>query len=337
MVLFGVITIIFLLFILMPNPARVQMGQRGTGETLKLLEEQFGLNDPWQVRMKNYLADLSPVSSHTLTPLKQKEYNYKVLFKTKNNRGVVLKRPYLGRSFQNRQPVMDILMDRLPPTIILAISSMVLAFIIGVFLGVLAAIKHNTWIDNLTVSVSTMGISVPSYFSAIILMYFIGVALKDVFHLPMQGSLFDPISGNMQIQNLILPAIALGVRPVSIITQLTRSAMLDTLSSDFIRTAKAKGLSNNKVIFKHALRNALNPVVTAASGWFASLLAGAFFVESIFNYVGLGYETVNALKSFDFPLVMGSVIISAAFFVIILLLTDILYSILDKRISLGST
>jgi len=151
----------------------------------------------------------------------------------------------------------------------------------------------------------------------------------------MTGSLYniDPFKGRqMQLQNLILPAITLGIRPLAIITQLTRSAMLDVLDQDYIRTAYAKGLSRRVVVFRHALRNALNPVITAITGWFAELLAGAFFVEYIFGWKGIGKITVDALEKLDFPVVMGSVLITATFFIAINLLADILYGIVDPRI-----
>jgi peptide/nickel transport system permease protein len=133
-------------------------------------------------------------------------------------------------------------------------------------------------------------------------------------------------------KNLILPVIALGIRPIGIIAQLTRSSMLDVLSQDYVRTAHAKGLSENIVIFKHTLRNALNPVLTSISGWLAALLTGAYFIETVFNYDGLGLQTVNSLKNFDFPVVMGAVLFIAIVFVIMNILTDILYSVLDPRV-----
>ena len=138
----------------------------------------------------------------------------------------------------------------------------------------------------------------------------------------------------MTLNILILPTIALGIRPVAIILQLTRNSMLDVLSADYVRTAKSKGLTNRVVILKHALRNALNPVVTSITGWFAALLAGAFFVEYIFDFKGLGHETVHALTMFDFPVVMGSVLIIAASFVFVNLIVDVLYSYLDPRIKI---
>jgi peptide/nickel transport system permease protein len=147
----------------------------------------------------------------------------------------------------------------------------------------------------------------------------------------------DEVSGQRQLalKNLILPAITLGIRPLAIITQLTRSAMLDVLDQDYIRTAYAKGLRKGVVIWKHALRNALNPVITAITGWFAELLAGAFFVEYIFGWKGIGKVTVDALEKLDFPVVMGSVLLSAAFFIFINILADLLYGIIDPRVSIN--
>ena len=138
----------------------------------------------------------------------------------------------------------------------------------------------------------------------------------------------------MQWQNLILPSIALGMRPVALITQLTRSAMLDVLSQDYVRTAKAKGLAWRVVVVKHALRNALNPIVSAISGWFAALLTGAFFVENVFNFKGLGEATVTALLTFDIPVVLGAVLFTSGIFVLVNILADMLYAWLDPRVSI---
>jgi peptide/nickel transport system permease protein len=151
----------------------------------------------------------------------------------------------------------------------------------------------------------------------------------------MTGSLFevDPFRGShLQLRNLILPAITLGIRPLAVIAQLTRSAMLDVLDQDFIRTAYAKGLNRRQVVLGHALRNALNPVITAITGWFAELLAGAFFVEYIFGWNGIGKMTVDALEKLDFPVVMGSVLMTATCFIVVNLLADLLYGIVDPRV-----
>lgn len=212
---------------------------------------------------------------------------------------------------------------------------MIIAVMVGIPLGVAAAVKQNTWMDTTAVFSSIVGISAPSFFMGIIIAYIFGFVLSDYTGLHITGSWFD-IDENGQkrlsLQNLILPAITLGIRPLAIITQLTRSAMLDVLDQDYIRTAYAKGLKKTSVIWKHALRNALNPVITAITGWFAELLAGAFFIEYIFGWKGIGKVTVDALEKLDFPVVMGSVLITATFFILINILADVLYGIVDPRV-----
>jgi peptide/nickel transport system permease protein len=162
------------------------------------------------------------------------------------------------------------------------------------------------------------------------------VVLHAYTGLNLTGSWFDidEVTGEryLTLKNLVLPAFTLGIRPLAIITQLTRSSMLDVLNQDYIRTAYAKGLTSGIVIFRHALRNALNPVITAVTGWFAELLAGAFFVEYIFGWKGIGKLTVDALEKLDYPVVMGSVLLSACIFIFINLLADLLYAIVDPRV-----
>jgi peptide/nickel transport system permease protein len=231
--------------------------------------------------------------------------------------------------------VWDVLTEALPGTIILAMAAMVIAIIAGIPLGVLAAVKKNTWMDTSSIFVSVLGISAPSFFMGIVIAYIFGFVLSEYTGLNMMGSLFDtdPFEGRqIRLSNLILPAITLGIRPMAIITQLTRSAMLDVLNQDYIRTAYAKGLGSRAVIWKHALRNALNPVITAITGWFAELLAGAFFVEFIFGWKGIGKVTVDALENLDFPVVMGSVLVSSFFFIVINILADLVYAVVDPRI-----
>jgi peptide/nickel transport system permease protein len=183
---------------------------------------------------------------------------------------------------------------------------------------------------------SVFGISMPSFFVALLIAYLFGYVWHALTGLEMIGSLliYDPVTGTPQVQlkNLILPALALGIRPLAVITQLTRNAMLEVLSQDYIRTAYAKGLSTYKVVLRHALRNALNPVLTAVSGWLAELLAGSFFIEYIFAWKGIGKITVDALNNFDFPVVMGAVLFTAFIFIVISMLTELLYAQLDPRI-----
>ncbi len=235
--------------------------------------------------------------------------------------------------------MVDVLLEALPGTLMLAFAAMLFATVAGIFLGVLAAIKQNTWLDTSSVFASVIGISAPSFFMAIVIAYVFGIVLHSYTGLPLTGSWFniDETNGEryLTLQNLILPAITLGIRPLAIITQLTRSSMLDVLNQDYIRTAYAKGLSRNQVVYRHALRNALNPVITAITGWFAELLAGAFFVEYIFGWQGLGKVTVDALEKLDYPVVMGAVLFAATIFVLVNILADVLYGMIDPRIKMS--
>ena len=233
---------------------------------------------------------------------------------------------------------LDIISETLPNTAILALFSISIAIGFGLFFGILSALYKDTWFDRLIAVVSTFGMSVPSFFSAILFAWIFGFLLHNYTSLEMTGSLYvvDDFGEQINIQwkNLILPAIVLGIRPLAVIIQLMRNSLLEVLSQDYIRTAKAKGLTEYQVIKNHALKNALNPVVTAVSGWFASMLAGAVFVEYIFNWNGLGKEIVNALNTLDLPIIMGSVLVIATLFIIINILVDVMYSWLDPRIRL---
>ncbi len=338
LVIFGVITLVFFLFNVLPaDPARLTLGQRADVASLQNVRHQLYLDKPLPVQYVLYLNDLLPLSVLDKSYPLQAEHSHITLFKLSDQRAVVLKWPYLRRSYQSKKEVWDILMEALPNTIILALVAMLFATIVGILLGILAAVKQNTWMDTAAVFASVTGISAPSFFTGIVIAYFFGYLLSDWTHLQMTGSLFtfDPFAGKQPaLKNIILPALTLGIRPLAIIVQLTRSAMLDVLSQDYIRTAYAKGLKKKLVLFKHALKNALNPVVTAITEWLASLMAGSFFVEYIFGWKGIGKITVDALMKFDFPVVMGSVLVIATLFVIVNILADLLYSYLDPRIVL---
>jgi peptide/nickel transport system permease protein len=178
--------------------------------------------------------------------------------------------------------------------------------------------------------------SLPSFFSAILAAWLFGYVLKEYTGLNMTGNLYELDDfGEEKIfhfKNLILPAFVLGIRPLAVVVQLMRSSLLEVFQQDYIRTARAKGLSSYSVIMNHSLKNALNPVVTAISGWFASMLAGAVFVEYIFGWNGIGKEIVDALNTLDLPIIMGSVLTIAIIFIIINILVDIIYKLLDPRI-----
>ncbi len=340
--LFGVITVIFLLFNILPgDPARMMLGQNETAEQVAIVKKKYGFDQPLSKQYLYYLNDLSPLSFHSsneddYTFLSEKKYNATQLF-TVGETTVVLKAPYLRESFQkNGKKVSSVISETLPNTFVLAVSAIIIAMILGVLLGIVSAMYKDSWLDKLIQLISTFGMSVPSFFSAIIFAWLFGFLLHEYTGLNMTGSLYevDDFGEGKYIQwkNLILPAIVLGIRPLAVVSQLMRNSLLEVMSTDYIRTAKAKGLKLFTIIRKHALKNAMNPVVTAISGWFASMLAGAVFVEYIFGWNGLGKEIVNALNTLDLPVIMGAVIVIASLFIIINIFVDVIYGWLDPKI-----
>jgi len=311
------------------------MGQRADVASIEAVRAELHLDKPKYQQFLLYLNDLSFVSIYDDNAKNENKYHYKKLFAV-GEKAIVAKFPYLRKSYQNKREVNDILIQALPKTAILALTSIIIACFVGIIFGVISALKQYTFTDNSILVTSILGISQPSYFSGIVLALIFGYWLADYTGLNYTGGLWvldDYGNEKLMLKNLILPAIALGIRPIAIITMLTRSSMLDVLSQDYVRTAYAKGLKRNVVIFKHTLRNALNPVLTAVSGWFAGLLAGSYFIEIIFDFKGLAYVTIKAIETLDFPVVMGSVLFTAVIFVTINILVDIFYGILDPRVS----
>ena len=333
LVLVGVVILVFFLFQGFGDPSRLIMGQTGDAATQANIRKELYLDQPKWKQFVYYVNDVSPISIHSSKDIEEKKLKGVFIGGEKK---IGIKVPYLRKSYQTKKEVGSVLTEALPGTLILAFAAMLIAVVLGIPLGVLAAVKKGSWMDTSSVFASIVGISAPSFFMGIIIAYIFGFLLSDWTGLHINGNWFDvdEITGERKwtLQNLILPAFTLGIRPLAIITQLTRSAMLDVLNQDYIRTAYAKGLSKMKVVWKHALRNSLNPVITAVTGWFAELLAGAFFVEYIFGWKGIGKVTVDALEKLDFPVVMGSVLISATFFIIINILADILYGVVDPRV-----
>lgn len=336
-VIWGIVTLVFLLFNVLPDdPARLTLGQRSDLASVENVRKELNLDKPVGVRYVFYLNDLSPVSLHEKKAGNADKYK-PYLSLSLGSKEILLKNPYLGRSYQSKRLVWDVLSDALPGTIILAFAAILFATFFGIALGVLAALKKGTWLDTSAILASVAGISAPSFFAGLLIAYIFGYVWSDFTGLGMVGSLweYDTFGGRyLSVKNLILPALTLGIRPLAIITQLTRSSLLDVLSQDYIRTAYAKGLKKYQVIWRHALPNALNPVVTAISGWLAELLAGSFFVEFIFSWKGIGKLTVDSLDKFDFPIVMGAILITATIFVLVNMLTDLLYTKIDPRVKL---
>ena len=342
--MFGVVTVIFFLFNVLPgDPAQMMLGQNENSEQLNMVKKKYGFDKSLSNQYFLYLNDLSPISIHSKN---KDDYSYF----DQNYTGIELinfkkstinfKYSYLRTSFVNQgKKVSTIIVETLPNTFILAFSAILIAILIGLIFGIISALNKGNTVDVLIQFISTIGMSVPSFFSAIIFAWIFGFLLKDYTGLEMTGSLYElddyGESFNLKLKNLILPSIVLGIRPLAVISQLVRNELLNVLNQDYIRTAKAKGLSRFVIIKDHALKNALNPVVTAISGWFASLLAGAVFVEFIFGWNGIGKEIVNALNLLDLPVIMGSVLVIAFMFILINIIVDIIYIKLDPRIKIN--
>lgn len=295
LVLFGVITVTFFInFVLPGDPARLMLGQRADQASIKALQQQLGLDKPKIVQYGNFLVNLLHGD--------------------------------FGRSFSTNRDVFGTITERFPATALLATTAMIFSTILGMILGILAAMRPNSWLDSSLMGFALFGISLPSFVLGLLLMLVFGVYLDWL-----------PISGYIDRgwEFLLLPMLTLALRPLSIIARVTRSSMLDVLGQDYIRTAKAKGLPARVVIMRHALRNALNPVVTTISAWFAGLLAGTFFVEYIFNWPGIGTVAIDAILKLDYPMIQGTVLFTALVFVLVNAVVDILYVFLDPKVKLA--
>lgn len=320
-------------------------GQRSDSASLSAIRQDLGLDKPkWKQYLK-YLNDVSPLSIHETLDhagylyLDKSIYRpFKTIARFNNHLCLVIKFPYLHRSYQSKRKVTDIISEALPNTFILAIVSIVFATILGIFSGIQVAVHKDSWFDRAVLIFTTLGMSLPSFFAAILIGWLFAFVLGHYTHLNLTGNLIvtdDFGEGtHYQWKNIILPAFTLGIRPLSIFIQLTRNSLLESLSQDYIRTARAKGLTETKVIYKHALKNALNPVITSVSGWFASLMAGVVFIEYIFAWKGLGYVIVDALTNYDLPLVLGCVMTISVIFVLINIIVDFLYVLIDPRVKL---
>ena len=336
LVLFGVVTIIFILFNIIPSdPAKMMLGDRDNQKQLILINKKYHFDEPLFHQYLYYINDLSPIS---LMWLDKEEFKYMQLISF-NSCSIILKYPYLRQSFYQRNVnVSTLIFNAFPNTFILAFSSILLAFIIGLPLGLLAASFKGKFLDQFITSVSVLGMSLPSFFSAVLIAYIFAYKMRDFTNLNITGSLFvidDLGSGSiLSLRNLILPTLTLAIRPLAVIVNLTRTSLIDEISSDYILLARSKGLSKMYVLIFHALPNSMSAVITATSGWFAGLLSGAVFVEYIFGWHGLGKLLVDGLVNMDFPLVMGIILVISSCFVIINILVDLVYLWLDPRVKI---
>ena len=338
-VLWGVVTLVFFLFNIVPgDPVRMMLGQRADEADVQAIREELGLNQSVFKQYSDYLNDLSPVSfyKNENSPNDYDKFKAHCVLAKISDVDVVLKMPYLRYSYQSKRSVGTILSEAFPNTLILAAVAIAFALILGVFIGVLAAVVNTDFVNKLTLFITTIGMSLPSFFAAILVAWLFGYVWESFTGLSMTGNLYSVDDyGNgayLDLKNLILPAFTLGLRPLAVVVELTRTSLLEALSMDYIRTARAKGLKQWRVVTVHALRNAMTPVVTAISGWFASLLAGAVFVEYVFDWKGIGVIIVDALDTFDFPVIMGAVLLIGFMLIIINIVVDIIYGILDPRV-----
>lgn len=290
-VLLGVLIVVFLMVRLVPgDPVKIILaGSRSTEEQQDALRRQLGLDKSLPEQFVAFVGDLA--------------------------------RGDLGTSYRSKRPVTEEIRMRLPNTIKLAVTGLLITIVLGVTVGIVAATHKGSWIDVATMVAATIAVSVPGFWFGLILIMVFAVRLGWL-----------PVSGADSWKHLILPAAALGLRSSAVLARVTRSTMLDVLSQEYVRTARAKGLNEQVVIFRHALRNALIPVVTLIGLELGALLTGAFIVETVFAYPGLGALAIQALASRDFPLIQGIVLVTALIYVLTNLLVDVLYGWLDPRI-----
>lgn len=289
-VLLGVTLIVFTLLYFTPgDPALIMLGDEATAEAIEQIHEELGLDDPFWVRYGRYLKDLLHGD--------------------------------LGVSYLNKRPVADMLLERIPKTMTLASVSALLAVVLGITFGVIAAVKHNSIFDNLCMVFSLGGVCMPHFWQGLLLMLLFGVKLGWL-----------PISGYGTFAQLILPALTIGYGCMAIIARMTRSSMLEVINQDYINFAKAKGQKNLVIIIKHALHNALIPIITTIALQFGVLLGGSVITESIFAIPGVGKLMVDSIRASNHPVVQGGVLIIAFIYCIINLLVDIIYAYVDPRV-----
>lgn len=292
-VIIGVTFVVFFIMQLVPgDPAVLLAGEGASKETIQAVREQLGLNRPLFVQYFDYLINIF-----------QGDF---------------------GTSLKSSKPVLDEVLVRLPITMELAFFSILITIILGMAAGIISAVKPYSLIDTSVMLIALFGISLPSFWFGLMLMYFFSVKLQIL-----------PVAGWDSILHVILPALTLGAGGAAIVARMTRSSMLEVVRQDYIRTARAKGLREQVIIYKHALRNALIPVITVVGLQFGALLGGTVLVESIFAINGLGRMIVDAIRMRDLPMVQGGVLIASLIFVAVNLLVDIFYRFFNKRIELN--
>lgn len=294
LVIFGVSFFSFLLVHFIPgDPVKIMLGINATPEQVEKLTHHLGLDKPLLVQYGQYIMNVF-----------QGDF---------------------GTSIKTGRPVLTEILDRFPETVKLAVFGLLIAVVIGLLLGILAARFKDSWIDKLCTAFATLGVSVPSFWLAILLIMLFSVKLS-----------WFPIANGTGLRDLILPAFTLGAVASTTIMRLTRNGMVEVLSYDYIRTARAKGLDDGLILFRHALRNVLIPVVTVIGLQLAALLGGTVIIEQVFNWPGIGTLAIGAIMARDFPIIQGIVLFMGIVYVTINILVDVLYSMIDPRVEMGT-
>jgi len=289
---------VFLLLHLSPgDPAAIIAGDNATPEQITGIRQRLGLEDPLPVQFLRWIGHIAQGD--------------------------------LGVSIFSNEPVLKLVGQRLEPTISLALTTLLIAVTLAVTLGVLAAWKADTWVDRLLMVVSVLGFSVPGFVVGYLLIYVFAIELR---WLPVQG--YTPIAEGVVpwARNLVLPSVTLGLAYVALIARITRASMLDVLAEDYIRTAKAKGVANQSMLLKHALKNAGVPIVTVIGIGVALLFSGVVITETVFNIPGIGRLVVDAIAKRDYPIIQGVILIFSGVYVLVNLLVDLSYTLIDPRI-----
>jgi len=288
----------FITYITPGDPVRLILGQFATDQQVSLLRSQLGLDQSLTIQFFTWFGNII--------------------------------RGDLGQSIFLHIPVTEAILSRIEPTFLLTFNGMLIGIVFGVFFGVLSAVMHNSWLDQISIGISLVGISIPGFWLAFILMLFFGVHLH---WFPVCG--YQPIAkvGLVEaLRYLALPSLTLGIMQTGLIARMVRSALLDVLSQDYIRTARAKGLNPSRIVFEHGLKNAMIPTITVIGFSFGLLLGGTWIVETIFFIPGTGQLAISAIIKRDFPLIQGSMIFAAFIYVLVNLMVDICYGILDPRV-----
>ncbi len=292
-VIFGVVFIVFMLIHMVPgDPVEVMLGESASSVDREMLRQTLGLDKPLTEQFYQYLYKLSQFD--------------------------------LGTSLHSKQPVSELLVERIPPTVELTLAALLVAFLMAFPLGILAALKKDRWQDTTAMTFSLLGISIPNFLMGPLLILLFSIMLG-----------WFPVSGRDGLISLVLPALTLGTALAAILSRMIRASLLEVLNEDYIRTARAKGLGTARVIGLHALKNAMLPVVTLIGLQIGALLAGAVITEMVFSWPGLGQLTIESIQKRDYPVVQACILLISTTYVIINTLTDIVYGVLDPRIRLS--